>query len=135
MEYSFVEGMEQISADEAFELLKTTYWANKRSREQVEKSMRNSVCYGIRLAEGRKLAGFARVITDWATTYYLCDVVIDEPCRGQGLGKALVSHIVSLPEYAGLRGFLFTRDAHGLYEKYGFEKVEGRVMVRAPGRV
>ena len=101
MEYSFVEGMEQISADEAFELLKTTYWANKRSREQVEKSMRNSVCYGIRLAEGRKLAGFARVITDWATTYYLCDVVIDEAYRGKGLGKALVSHIVSLPEYAG----------------------------------
>ena len=130
MEYSFVEGMEQISADEAFELLKTTYWANKRSREQVEKSMRNSVCYGIRLAEGRKLAGFARVITDWATTYYLCDVVIDEPCRGQGLGKALVSHIVSLPEYAGLRGFLFTRDAHGLYEHYGFERSVGRTMVR-----
>ena len=130
MEYSIVEGMEQISADEAFELLKTTYWANKRSREQVEKSMRNSVCYGIRLAEGRKLAGFARVITDWATTYYLCDVVIDEPCRGQGLGKALVSHIVSLPEYAGLRGFLFTRDAHGLYEHYGFERSEGRTMVR-----
>lgn len=134
MEYSFVEGMEQISADEAFELLKTTYWANKRSREQVEKSMRNSVCYGIRLAEGRKLAGFARVITDRATTYYLCDVVIDDAYRGKGLGKALVSHIVSLPEYAGLRGFLFTRDAHGLYEKYGFEKVEGRVMVRAPGK-
>ena len=130
MEYSFVEGMEQISADEAFELLKTTYWANKRSREQVEKSMRNSVCYGIRLAEGRKLAGLARVITDWATTYYLCDVVIDEAYRGKGLGKALVSHIVSLPEYAGLRGFLFTRDAHGLYEHYGFERSEGRTMVR-----
>ena len=130
MEYSFAEGMEQISADEAFELLKTTYWANKRSREQVEKSMRNSVCYGIRLAEGRKLAGFARVITDWATTYYLCDVVIDEAYRGKGLGKALVSHIVSLPEYAGLRGFLFTRDAHGLYEHYGFERSEGRTMVR-----
>ncbi len=130
MEYSIVEGMEQISADEAFELLKTTYWANKRSREQVEKSMRNSVCYGIRLAEGRKLAGFARVITDWATTYYLCDVVIEEACRGKGLGKALVSHIVSLPEYAGLRGFLFTRDAHGLYEHYGFERSEGRTMVR-----
>ncbi len=130
MEYSFVEGMEQISADEAFELLKTTYWANKRSREQVEKSMRNSVCYGIRLAEGRKLAGFARVITDRATTYYLCDVVIDDAYRGKGLGKALVSHIVSLPEYAGLRGFLFTRDAHGLYEHYGFERSEGRTMVR-----
>ena len=66
---------------------------------------------------------------------YLCDVVIDPECRHRGLGKALVSHIASLPEFAGIRGFLFTRDAHGLYEKYGFEKVEGRVMVRAPGRV
>ena len=130
MEYRFVEGMEQISVDEVCALLKTTYWASQRSREQIEKSMRNSVCYGICPEGKQKLAGFARVITDWATTYYLCDVVIDEAYRGNGLGKALVSHIVSLPEYAGLRGFLFTRDAHGLYAHYGFETVEGRAMVR-----
>ena len=49
-----------------------------------------------------------------------------------GLGKALVSHIVSQPEYTGLRGFLITRDAHGLYEKFGFQTVNGRVMVKAP---
>ena len=130
MDYSFVEGMEQIGVDEAAALLKTTYWANMRTREQIEKSMRHSDCYGIRVEGEQKLAGFARVISDYATTFYLCDVVIDEAYRGRGLGKALVSHIVSLPAYAGLRGFLFTRDAHGLYGKYGFETVDGRAMVR-----
>ena len=72
------------------------------------------------------------VISDYATTWYLCDVIIDPAYQHRGLGKALVSHIASLPEYAGLRGFLFTRDAHGLYEKYGFETVNGRAMVKSP---
>ena len=49
-----------------------------------------------------------------------------------GLGTALVSHIVSLPELSGLRGFLITRDAHDLYRKFGFEVVDGRVMIKAP---
>ena len=132
MDFRIVEGADQISIDEVIRLLKTTYWANKRSREQIEKSMRNSSCYGICVEDEQKLAGFARVISDFATTWYLCDVIIDPEYRHRGLGKALVSHIASLPEYAGLRGFLFTRDAHGLYEKYGFETVDGRVMVKAP---
>ena len=130
MEYRIVEGAGQISAEEAERLLKTTYWANHRDRETIERSMRNSACYGIRSGEGR-LIGFARVVTDYATTWYLCDVVIDEAFRHIGLGKALVSHIASLPEYSGVRGFLFTRDAHGLYEKYGFETADGRAMVRS----
>ena len=68
------------------------------------------------------------------STYYLADVVIDQAYRHQGLGKALVSYIVSLPEYTGLRGLLLTKDAHGLYEKYGFETVDGRAMVKSPER-
>lgn len=131
MDYRIVEGTEQIGVDEAERLLKMTYWANHRSTETIEKSMRNSSCYGIRSADG-KLIGFARVVSDYATTWYLCDVIIDEAYRHQGLGKALVSHIASLPEYAGLRGILLTRDAHGLYEKYGFETVNGRAMTTRP---
>ena len=133
MNYSIIEGAERISADEVERLLKMSYWANKRSREQIEKAMQNSDCYGVYLDDGRKLAGFARVITDYATTWYLCDVMIDPAYQRQGLGKALVSWIASKPEYAGLRGFLFTRDAHGLYEKYGFETADGRAMVKSPG--
>ena len=134
MKYRIIDGADKISTDDVAALLKQTYWASRRSREQIEKSIRNSSCYGVYLDEEEKLVGFARVITDHATTWYLCDVVIDPQFRHQGLGKALVSHIVSLPEYAGLRGFLMTRDAHGLYEQYGFETVNGRAMVKAPDR-
>ena len=132
MNYRIIEGAEQIPLSEAVRLLKTTYWAGNRPEETIEKSMRNSACYGIRVDGEEKLAGFARVITDYATTWYLCDVVIDEAYRHRGLGKALVSHITA--EFTGLRGLLLTRDAHGLYGKYGFETLEGRAMGRAPQR-
>ena len=79
-----------------------------------------------------KLIGFARVISDYATTYYLCDVIIDTAYQHQGIGTALISHIVSLPEYAGLRGVLITRDAHNLYKKFGFEVLNDRAMVKPP---
>ena len=131
MNYRIINGADEMNILEVAALLKTTYWANKRSLETIEKSMRNSSCYGVYLDEGKKLVGFARVISDDATTYYLCDVIIDPAYRDRGFGKALVSHIVSLPEYAGLRGLLLTKDAHGLYEPFGFETVNGRAMVKA----
>ena len=132
MDYRIVDGADRIDSGDVAALLKTTYWANKRSMETIEKSMRNSACYGIYSDGEKKLVGFARVISDYATTYYLCDVIVDEAYRGRGLGKALVSHIVSLPEYAGLRGLLLTKDAHGLYKQYGFETVNGRAMFKSP---
>lgn len=71
------------------------------------------------------------VISDYATTYYLCDVIIDTDYQLMGLGNALVSYIESLPEYTGLRGILITRDAHDLYRKFGYEVLNNRVMVKA----
>ena len=132
MDFRIVEGTEQISTEEAAELLKTTYWAGNRPAEKIRKSMQHSVCYGIRSETNEKLIGFARVMTDYATTYYLCDVVIDPEYRHRGLGKMLIAHITAQPEYAEFRGFLMTRDAHGLYAQYGFVPVQGRAMERAP---
>ena len=132
MNCRIIEGADQINVDEVVRLLRTTYWAGKRSKEQIRKSMINSSCYGICLDDEEKLVGFARVISDFATTYYLADVIIDSDYRHRGLGKMLVSYIVTLPEYTGLRGILLTKDAHGLYEKYGFETVDGRAMLRSP---
>ena len=120
-----------MNLSDIIRLLKSTYWADKRSDEQIEKSVRNSSCYGIYVEGEKKLAGFARVISDYATTYYLCDVVIDEDYQHKGLGTALVSYIESLPVYEGLRGILVTRDAHSLYRKFGYEVVDGRVMIKA----
>lgn len=93
--------------------------------------MSNSSCYGVFLDNEKKLVGFARVISDYATTYYLCDVIIDTASQHMGLGTALVSYIESQPEYIGLRGVLITRDAHDLYRKFGYEVLNGRVMVKS----
>ena len=131
MQYRIVEGADSMKLEDVVRLLKQTYWADKRTAAQIENSMRHSSCYGVCVEGEGPLVGFARVITDQATTYYLCDVVIDAGYRGQGLGTALVSHIESLREYAGLRGMLITRDAHELYRKFGYEVLNGRVMVKA----
>ena len=130
MNYRIVDDLDQMNLSDIIRLLKSTYWADKRSDEQIEKSVRNSSCYGIYVEGEKKLAGFARVISDYATTYYLCDVVIDEDYQHKGLGTALVSYIESLPVYEGLRGILVTRDAHSLYSKFGYEVVDGRVMIK-----
>ena len=130
MHYKILEGAENMRLDDIVRLLRTTYWAGQRPMEKIEASLRHSACYGIWLEDEQKLVGFARVITDDATAYYLCDVIIDEAYRGKGLGKALLSHITA--KYAGLRGLLLTRDAHGLYAHYGFVPVQGRAMERPP---
>ena len=121
MNYRIIENTENMKLEDIVRLLRMTYWAD---------TIRESDCFGIRTDTSDQLIGFARVISDHATAYYLCDVIIDPEYRGSGLGKALVSHIVSRPEYAGLHGFLFTRDAHGLYEQYGFQLAVGRSMER-----
>lgn len=131
MDYRIVAGADAMSLDDVVRLLRMTYWADKRPEEQIERSMRNSACYGVYLDGEKRLVGFARVISDYATAYYLCDVVVDTEYRHRGLGTALVAYIEALPEYAGLRGILITRDAHALYEKFGYAVLNGRVMVKA----
>ncbi len=128
--YRILDGRENMDLQDIIRLLKSTYWADRRSEEQIGRSVLNSSCYGVYLEEEEKLVGFARVISDYATTYYLCDVVIDQDYRSKGLGTALVSYIESLPLYRGLRGVLITRDAHSLYRKLGYEVLDGRVMVK-----
>ena len=132
MNYRIVEGKKKIKVKEVERLLKMTYWADTRPIEKIEKSMDNSECYGLFIEGIDQLVGFARVITDYATTYYLCDVIIDNEYQHNGLGKALVSHIASMPKYAELRGLLVTKDAHGLYEKYGYVIINNRAMMKSP---
>lgn len=130
MNYHIIDGADKIGISEVMRLFKQTYWADKRPREHVEKSMMNSRCYGVYLENEQKLVGFARVITDYSTTYYLCDVIIDKEYQHNRLGTALVSYIENAPEYQGLRGILITRDAHALYEKFGYQTLNNRAMVK-----
>ena len=131
MDFKIIDGIEKMNLEDIVRLLKMTYWADKRTVEQIDKSTHNSSCYGVYIEAERKLVGFARVISDYATTYYLCDVIIDNDYQHNGLGTALISYIEQLPQYAGLRGILITRDAHTLYKKFGYEVLNDRVMVKS----
>jgi len=94
------------------------YWSIGRSRAIVEKSIANSLCFGV--YDGSRQIGFARVVTDYATFAWLCDVFIDVAYRGQGLGKRLVETVTAHPELQGMRNYILaTRDAHALYRRYG----------------
>ena len=117
---------------EAIELLHKSYWAAERSPETIKKSVENSIVFGAYVNDGNsdKFVGMARVITDFATTFYLADVIVDEKYRGMGIGKKLVSTIIADERFSSLRGILVTRDAHGLYGQFGFAKVPDSAMIR-----
>jgi N-acetylglutamate synthase-like GNAT family acetyltransferase len=100
-------------------LSKESYWANNIPVEVVEKSISNSLCFG--LYHNQQQIGFARVVTDKATFAYLADVFILEEQRGNGLSKWMMEVIQSHPELQGLRRWMLgTKDAHGLYEQFGW---------------
>ncbi|MBI5244993.1 MAG: GNAT family N-acetyltransferase [Elusimicrobia bacterium] len=110
-------------------LLRQSYWAKRRPLGVVRKSMRHSLCFGLYRSNSggrsaRRQVGLARVITDYATFAYLCDVFIEPTERGRGLGKWLMGCVMSHPELRRLRHFcLTTRDTHELYKQFGFAAI------------
>ncbi|MDQ7092323.1 GNAT family N-acetyltransferase [Desulfosporosinus sp. PR] len=119
-----------IAVDRVKEFLADSYWAKDRAKELIEKTIMNSFCYGV--YHDTNLVGFARVVSDYATMFWIGDVYIDRNHRGKGLGKKLIKCILETQEFKNLRGILATTDAHGLYEQFGFEKVESKFMSRTP---
>ena len=102
--------------------LKTSYWAKDVPIAVVEKSISNSLCFGV--YELDKQIGFARVISDYATFAYFSDVFILEAYRGQGLGTWLIKSILEYSELQNLRTWLLTTaDAHELYRQFGFKSL------------
>src|SRR4051794_15719478 len=101
-----------------------SYWARGRSRELVEKSIANSLCFGLFNPKHQQL-GFARIVTDFTFFAWLMDVVILEEHRGRGLGKMLMTAVFSDPALKEVKRWgLGTRDAHNLYRQYGFKELE-----------
>jgi GNAT superfamily N-acetyltransferase len=100
--------------------LTQSYWSLGIPRTVVERAIDNSLCFGV-LYEGKQI-GFARAITDKATFAYLADVYVLPAHRGKGVSLRLMQYIVQHSDLRGLRRMLLaTRDAHSLYEKFGFK--------------
>jgi len=117
--YTVSDDRWRVDREAVHAFLADSYWARGISREIVERSIRHSLCFGI--YRGDIQAGFARVVTDHATFAYLADVFVLPVHRGRGLGKWMMECILAHPDLQGLRRFLLgTRDAHGLYARFGF---------------
>src|SRR6266436_4687892 len=120
---TFSTDKSRLALDVIHRFLNTSYWAAGRSIETVQRSIENSIPFG--LYKGNQQAGFARVITDYATFAWIADVFILDSFRGQGLGRWLMEVIIGHPELQGFRRWvLATKDAHELYRKFGFNELK-----------
>lgn len=106
-----------------------SYWARGRSRETVERLIREADRVVGLYREGRQV-GFARAFTDGVTIAYLADVYVLPAARGRGLGEELVREMVEGGPFANVKWLLHTKDAHGLYRKVGFGDPSERVLER-----
>ena len=122
-----------LDLDVIHDYLHHSYWSPGVPREVVAKAIDHSLCFGlyVDVEAERTQIGYARLVTDQATFAYLADVFVLEAYRGVGLGVWLIDCIMGCPAIGGVRTlFLQTRDAHTLYEKFGFETITdaGRMM-------
>ena len=122
-EYLVTTDMKRLDIEMVHDFLaRQSYWARGIPRLTLEKSIKNSLCFG--LFQAREQIGFARVISDFATIAYLGDVFVLQGFRGRGLSKWLMECICSHPGLQNLRRWiLVTGDAHGLYGRFGFTEL------------
>ena len=100
-------------------LSRTSYWASGRTLEVVQRSIENSLAFGV-YKENHQV-GFARVVTDYATFAWVADVFVLTEHRGRGLSKWLMEVMLSHRRLQGFRRWvLATKDAHELYARFGF---------------
>ena len=117
--YELSDDPSRIDAAAAHAYLARSYWSPGIPLETVVRAIAGSLCVGV-FHNGHQVA-MARVVTDFATMAYLADVYVLEDHRGQGLSKAMLAHLHARADLQGLRRWLlFTRDAHGLYERFGW---------------
>lgn len=122
-DYTLSDDPTRLDIDAIHAYLSRSYWAATRSKEVIARSLSHSLCIGSYTATGQQV-GLARVVSDYATFAYLCDVFVLEDHRGHGLAKAALRFIDVHPQLQNLRRFqLVTADAHGLYAQFGFTPI------------
>jgi GNAT superfamily N-acetyltransferase len=129
-EYSITDDVSRLDIDAIFTLLRATYWAASRTRDQIAASIGRSICVG--LFHKERQVGFARAVTDQTTFTWLCDVVVHPDHRGKGLGRWMLESILKLPSVVPTRIILVTKDAQAFYSEYGFEPHPYHCMIKRP---
>jgi GNAT superfamily N-acetyltransferase len=119
--YDISTDTERLDVDAIHAYLTRSYWSPGIPRATVERAVRNSLCFGVYETASGAQVGFTRVVTDYATFAYLCDVYVLEAHRGHGIAKRMMREVMAHPALMGARRIMLaTRDAHGLYRHSGF---------------
>lgn len=129
--YEISTAPSRVDLDVVWGYLRTAYWSPGVERGVVERSIAGSTVFGLYGPDGEQ-AGFARLVTDGATFAWLADLFVLEGHRGKGLGVRLAEAAVAEADRLGLRQLMLaTKDAHPLYERFGFVPAPAeRYMVR-----
>ena len=108
-----------------------SFWAGNRSLADLRRMLRGSETV-VSAWQGRRLVGFGRATSDGVYRAVLWDVVVTSELQGQGLGRQVVSSLLSMPPLRRVeRVYLMTTNGRGFYEKLGFRWVESqRLMLR-----
>ncbi len=115
--------LSRLDVDAIADMLADAYWAQGRTSQMIVRYLQHSLTFG--LYDGPRQIGLARVVSDYTTFAWLCDVFIHEEYRGQGLGKWLMETVHSHPDLQGLRRWILaTKDAHGLYRQFDWVPLE-----------
>jgi GNAT superfamily N-acetyltransferase len=121
----------RVDRDWVWRMLSTqAYWGLWRTRTDIEAQLDSAWrVVGVYDSDGAQV-GFARAVSDGVGFAYLADVIVDPGSRGLGIGKQLMAAMIDDGPGAGFRWTLFTKDAHGLYEQFGFVAPDASAMVR-----
>ena len=111
-----------------------SYWAKERPIDVILSSIKNSLCIGVYHAGAQ--IGFARILTDYSTVFYLAELFVIPKYQGRGVGDKIMTYIDNIPELKKIRGMLTTRYAHEFYERHGYSRehlvVKERIMIKDP---
>lgn len=126
-ELELTDDAARMDFDAIHGFLSKSYWSEGISATRMRRAMEHSINVGA-FVDGAQV-GYARIVTDRATYAYLCDVFVDEGARGQGVSKKMMEYILALPALHGIKRFnLATKDAHGLYARYGWTPLSDPAM-------
>jgi len=122
-DYEITTNKNNMNVKAIHKYLTRAYWSNGISLENVQKAFENSFCFGV--LKDNEQVGYARLVTDYASIAYLADVYILEEHRNKGISKWLINEIINHPNIKDVRKIILaTKDAHTLYEKFDFKKLE-----------
>lgn len=124
IEYVLKDGYNEMDFAKVATMLKDSYWCSGIKEGEVLSSARNSALLVGAFTKDNNQVGYARVISDKNRFAYILDVIVDERCRRQGIGQAMIKYILNHPDLKNVyQWLLVTKDAHGVYRKFGFNPV------------